>query len=84
MKLKVLERYKDIELDRYVESGEIIEVSPQRHKELIEKEKEIGRSFFEEVKEDKKVKVETEKVETKAEKTETKPKTRRKSIPSEK
>lgn len=78
IKLKVLERYNDLELDRYVETGEIIEVSPKRHKELTEKEKTIGRKFFEEVKETKEDKKETET------KTETKSKTRRKTTPSEK
>lgn len=54
VKLKVLERYKDLELDKYVDEGEIVEVSPKRHKEMQKREKEIGRKFFEEVKEEKK------------------------------
>lgn len=82
IKLKVLERYNDLELDRYVDLREIIEVSPKRHKELTEKEKKIGRKFFEEVKETK----EEDKKETKEDKKETeqKSKTRRKTTPSEK
>lgn len=55
VKLKVLERYEDKELGRYVLADEIIEVSTARHKEMQAKEKEIGRKFFEEVKEEKKV-----------------------------
>lgn len=47
VKLKVLERYKDLELDKYVDEGEIVEVSPKRHKDMQKREKEIGRKFFE-------------------------------------
>lgn len=62
IKLKVLERYRDLKLDKYVDKGEVIEISPKRHKELQAREKEIGRKFFEEVKEVKKTaKAETSK-----------------------
>lgn len=54
-KLKVLERYQDKELRRYVQADEIIEVSTTRYKDMQKREKEIGRVFFEEVKEEKKV-----------------------------
>ena len=55
VKLKVLERYEDKELRRYVQADEIIEVSTTRYKDMQKREKEIGRKFFEEVKEEKKV-----------------------------
>lgn len=55
VKLKVLERYQDKELRRYVQADEIIEVSTARYKDMQKREKEIGRKFFEEVKEEKKV-----------------------------
>lgn len=57
IELKVLERYYDVEFDGYIDEGETIKVSPQRYKELLEKEKTIGRNFFEELNEE----IETEK-----------------------
>lgn len=59
VKLEVLERYVDIEFNRVVDKGETIEVSPLRYSELQTKEKEIGRKFFEEVKEETEQKNET-------------------------
>ncbi|EEB35744.1 hypothetical protein ANHYDRO_01410 [Anaerococcus hydrogenalis DSM 7454] len=50
VEVKVLEKYFDKDFDRNVDEGETINVSPERFEEMKKREKEIGRKFFEEIK----------------------------------
>lgn len=50
VEVKVLEKYFDKDFDRNVDVGETFNVSPERYKEMKGREKEIGRKFFEEIK----------------------------------
>ncbi|MFM1602033.1 hypothetical protein ABGF26_02645 [Helcococcus ovis] len=65
MKVKVLEGYKDLLLDRYVEVGEVLDISPIRYKDFTDKELKIGRKLVEEIKEKTKEKTKEKKVEKK-------------------
>lgn len=53
VEVKVLEKYFDKDFDRNVDEGETLNVSPERYEEMKEREKEIGRKFFEEIKQSK-------------------------------
>lgn len=53
VEVKVLEKYFDKDFDRHVDKGETLNVSPERYEEMKEREKEIGRKFFEEIKQSK-------------------------------
>lgn len=53
VEVKVLEKYFDKDFDRNVDGGETLNVSPERYEEMKEREKEIGRKFFEEIKQSK-------------------------------
>lgn len=51
MKVKVLQQYLDSELDRVVKEGEILEVSPIRYKEMIQRAECLDGEFFKRVEE---------------------------------
>lgn len=51
MKVKVLQQYLDSELDRVVKEGEILEVSPIRYKEMIQRAECLNGEFFKRVEE---------------------------------
>lgn len=53
VEVKVLEKYFDKDFDRHVDKGETLNVSTERYEEMKEREKEIGRKFFEEIKQSK-------------------------------
>lgn len=53
VEVKVLEKYFDKDFDRNVDVGETLNVSPERYEEMKKREKEIGRKFFEEIKQSK-------------------------------
>ena len=53
-KIKVLKSYKDTELERYVDVGEVLTISPKRFEEMLKREEEIGEKYFQEIKETRK------------------------------